>query len=479
MQRVVRQPRRHPDELLRRPDAVGLVGHLRGDGQRLRRRRRLHPHPSGGTDPGPFTYVQNADCRSVTATSSRCRPTAGATRRADHARRPLRARVGGVGPAQRARSTSPRTTSRSRPASTSTSRRSDPLRAGRLARRRHPVHAQGRRASTTPTSPRTSRAARPTRSSGCAIDHPDVRLRPAGAGSPPTTTNDQAIAVRRQPGPGQGCGQVLPARGHDLRPRLGLLHLDPGRRSHATDPAATPVGGFGKGSGQIWGYDTEQQTLHMLFESPSPEVLDFPTTSRPARAARWSSARTAANDNFLRALTREGELLRHRPEQDRRPELNDEFAGLDLQPRRADAVRQHPGHASGCPSRSGDRGGASASEPARRRSAGLTSVPDGAVIIGVGIDVVDVARFSATLDADAAAARAAVHRRRAAAAAGVAGGPVRGQGGARQGARRAGRAALARRRGAPRRGRPAAPARCTAPWRPGPSCSACARRTCR
>ena len=88
------------------------------------------------------------------------------------------------------------------------------------------------------------------------------------------------------------------------------------------------------------------------------------------------------------------------------------------------------------------------------------------MIIGVGIDVVDVARFTPSLAADAAAARAAVHRRRAAAAAGLAGGPVRGQGGARQGARRAGRPALARRRGAPRRRRPAAPAHAAAPWRP-------------
>ena len=39
----VHESGRHPDELLRRHDAVGIVGHLRGDGQRLRRRRRLQP----------------------------------------------------------------------------------------------------------------------------------------------------------------------------------------------------------------------------------------------------------------------------------------------------------------------------------------------------------------------------------------------------------------------------------------------------
>ena len=40
--RALHQPQRHPDELLRRPDAVGIVDDLRGDGQRPGRRRRLH-----------------------------------------------------------------------------------------------------------------------------------------------------------------------------------------------------------------------------------------------------------------------------------------------------------------------------------------------------------------------------------------------------------------------------------------------------
>ena len=57
-------------------------------------------------------------------------------------------------------------------------------------------------------------------------------------------------------------------------------------------------------------------------------------------------------------------------------------------------------------------------------------------IIGVGIDVVDIGRFEESLRAYAGAARAAVHRAGAGAAARLAGRPVRGQGGARQGARR-------------------------------------------
>ena len=38
----VHEPQRHADELLRRAHAVGQLGHVRGDRQRPRRRRRLH-----------------------------------------------------------------------------------------------------------------------------------------------------------------------------------------------------------------------------------------------------------------------------------------------------------------------------------------------------------------------------------------------------------------------------------------------------
>ena len=83
------------------------------------------------------------------------------------------------------------------------------------------------------------------------------------------------------------------------------------------------------------------------------------------------------------------------------------------------------------------------------------------MIIGVGIDVVDVARFAQSLARTPRLARRlfteAEQRLPAASlAARFAAKEALGEG-----ARRAGRAALARRRGAPRRGRPPAPARCS------------------
>ena len=80
------------------------------------------------------------------------------------------------------------------------------------------------------------------------------------------------------------------------------------------------------------------------------------------------------------------------------------------------------------------------------------------MILGVGIDVVDIARFGESLERTPGAARAGCSPpAERGAAAGVAGRPVRRQGGARQGARRARPGmALARRRGG-QRGRPADP----------------------
>ena len=89
--------------------------------------------------------------------------------------------------------------------------------------------------------------------------------------------------------------------------------------------------------------------------------------------------------------------------------------------------------------------------PRRRPAAQPGQVRHGRVaamaVVGVGIDVVDVARFGEALDAHAGAAGPAVHAGGGRPAAGLAGRPVRRQGGAGQGARGAERAGLARRRG--------------------------------
>ena len=54
---------RHPDELLRRPDALGHLGHLRGDGQRSGRRPRLHRRVQRGAHQAARLHLRGADDR--------------------------------------------------------------------------------------------------------------------------------------------------------------------------------------------------------------------------------------------------------------------------------------------------------------------------------------------------------------------------------------------------------------------------------
>ena len=331
---------RHPDELLRWPDALGLVDHLRGDRQRVRRRRRLHPRHRHR----PTTYIQNARLQKTHGFIFEVPVDGSATAEPiTHAGRFPHESV--AWDPRAVRSTSARTTSRSRPGSTSTCRRR--TRSGSVAcstaARLYMLKVDGRRP--TPTWPCTCRTARASTSSGSRSTSrrsTSADPRPGRRRARPTTRRS---AVRQRPGSGQGRRQVLPARGHRLRPRLDLLHLDPGRRGRRPDPAGH-VGGFGKGLGQIWGYDTKSQTLHMLFESPSKDVLDFPDNVTTSARGTLIVCEDGDQLQLPARPDPQGRALRHRPEQDRDPAQR-RVRRVDVQPGRRDAVRQHPGHASG------------------------------------------------------------------------------------------------------------------------------------
>ena len=90
--------------------------------------------------------------------------------------------------------------------------------------------------------------------------------------------------------------------------------------------------------------------------------------------------------------------------------------------------------------------------PPRQASALLASARDQSMIVGVGVDVVDVERFGAT-PTRTPGLRERLFTAAETDAAGIARRPLRGEGGARQGARRTGRPALDGCRGTAGRGR--------------------------
>jgi hypothetical protein len=95
--------------------------------------------------------------------------------------------------------------------------------------------------------------------------------------------------------------------------------------------APSAPSGFGDGAGQIWGLDIAAQRLHMLYESPSPNILDFPDNVTSSPRGTLVVCEDGGNFNFLRGLTREGRLF-DIAQNKIAGQLNDEFAGATFSP---------------------------------------------------------------------------------------------------------------------------------------------------
>ena len=100
----------------------------------------------------------------------------------------------------------------------------------------------------------------------------------------------------------------------------------------AVETGPDTVGGYGNGSGQLWAYDVRRSTLTCRFQSPGPAVLDLPDnlTARNERGA-VVLCEDNVNDNFVRGLTRDGQLfdiaLNRLVSSTGANRFNDEFAG--------------------------------------------------------------------------------------------------------------------------------------------------------
>ena len=197
---------------------MGLLGHLRGDGQRSTTSADDFT-PSG--EPHARRTTRSRTSRTpaaATASSSRCPLTATRRREADQERRAVRAR-GGRLRRQRRRALPHRGQLRLpvrvlqvRPAERRRRSSADSPTAARSTCSRSTASRKPTwRAVSPPGRPTPSNGSRSTSHGSTSVDRP----------APTPSTNDEAHQLRRQPGPGAGCGQVLPARGRGLRPRSG------------------------------------------------------------------------------------------------------------------------------------------------------------------------------------------------------------------------------------------------------------------
>jgi uncharacterized protein len=166
------------------------------------------------------------------------------------------------------------------------------------------------------------------------IDDPAPTF-PYTPGQPAPTTNDQAIVHVGNQGRAQGAAYFSRLEGSAYDD--GVVYFTATQGGGPAETSFGPIAdGYGNGSGQVWAYRIEDQVLQLLFESPSRDVLDFPDNVTTSRRGTLILCEDNVQDNFIRGLTRGGQLfdvalnrLRSRTGADR---SNDEFAGSTFSP---------------------------------------------------------------------------------------------------------------------------------------------------
>ena len=181
--------------------------------------------------------------------------------------------------------------------------------------------------------------------------HPRARhrvrpTRPASPRRPPTTprwcTSATRAARRGRPA----------SRGSRARPTTTASSTSPPPRAVGRPrPGRTRSRGYGNGSGQVWGYDIKRRKLTCLFQSPGPMVLDLPDNVTTSKHGTLVVCEDNVNDNFIRGLTRRGQLfdiaLNRLTSSTGADRVQRRVRGFDVQPERRDPVREHPGRRPG------------------------------------------------------------------------------------------------------------------------------------
>lgn len=153
------------------------------------------------------------------------------------------------------------------------------------------------------------------------IDDPDPTF-PAG------TTNDEAIQAVANQGIAQGAATFARLEGAAAdRNTIYFCSTQGG----AQPPGDADPSGFGAGRGQIWAYHTPTETLHLLYESPSSQVLDFPDNVTTSRTGTLVLCEDGRDGNFLRGLSTDGRIFDF-AKNAIAGRTDDEFAGATFSP---------------------------------------------------------------------------------------------------------------------------------------------------
>ena len=153
------------------------------------------------------------------------------------------------------------------------------------------------------------------------IDQPDTTFAPG-------TTNNQAIVF---------VGNQGRAKGAAIFSRLEGIFFDSGKiylvstQGGDTPTGESPPAGYGDGFGQLWVYDTAEETITLLFESPSRTVLELPDNLCISPQKASLLCEDGPIENYLRGVTPDGEIFNFALNAIER-RMGEEFAGATFTP---------------------------------------------------------------------------------------------------------------------------------------------------
>ena len=136
-------------------------------------------------------------------------------------------------------------------------------------------------------------------------------------------TNDQALVAVSSQGFAKGAATFARLEGAAADANTVYFCSTQGgsQPADSSDPS-----GFGRGRGQIWAYHTPTQTLHLLYESPSKDVLDLPDNITTSRSGTLVICEDGSEGNYLRGITTDGRIFDF-AKNNIAGRVDDEFAG--------------------------------------------------------------------------------------------------------------------------------------------------------
>jgi secreted PhoX family phosphatase len=158
---------------------------------------------------------------------------------------------------------------------------------------------------------------------------------PFTPGQQAPTTNNQALIHVGNQGFSQGAAFFSRLEGSAYDD--GVVYFCATQGGGPAETSFGPIAdGYGNGTGQIWAYHTNGQMLQLLYQSPGAETLDFPDNVTTSSRGTLILCEDNVNDNFLRGLTRGGQLfdvaLNRLVSSTGANRFNDEFAGSTFSP---------------------------------------------------------------------------------------------------------------------------------------------------